>query len=158
MSDTKFCKLNWQSLEREKHKARRSVQSLTTWRVDDAGPAVQNDWIAIDGHRPPGNCALDGVAMAWSQLFISVPWRTKTVSYCKLCASETWLILFEAQTAQLLEGASWHWWSEGTLWHCVEPGGDITAAVPAPTTCVPWIQWCAQGPCTATSPTCWYDP
>lgn len=32
--------------------------------MDSAGPAVQDDWIAVDGHRPPGSWALDGVAMA----------------------------------------------------------------------------------------------
>lgn len=53
--DTKFCKLNWKLLKRRKHKAGRSGQSLETWHVDHAGPAVWDDWIAVDWHKPPGS-------------------------------------------------------------------------------------------------------
>ena len=54
-------------------KARR-YQSVETWHVEHGGPAVQDDKIAVDGYRPPGRWALDGVAMARSQLFTSVPY------------------------------------------------------------------------------------
>ena len=59
--------------KRIKCKARR-YQSVETWHVEHGGPAVQDDKIAVDGYRPPGRWALDGVAMARSQLFTSVPY------------------------------------------------------------------------------------
>lgn len=67
----------------------RSCQSVETWRAECGGPAVQDDRIVVDGYGPPGRRASDGVAMAWSQLFTSVPWNTKTAFYSRSCASET---------------------------------------------------------------------
>lgn len=62
---------------------------METWHVENGGPAVRDDRIVVDGYRPPGRWALDGVAMAPSQLFTSVPWNTKTALYSKPHASET---------------------------------------------------------------------
>lgn len=45
---------------------------------EGGGPAVQDDRIVVDGSGPPGRWTLDGVAMACSHLFTSVPWNTKT--------------------------------------------------------------------------------
>lgn len=55
----------------------RSCQSVETWHAECGGPAVQDDRIVVDGYGPLGRRALDGVAMARSQLFTSVPWSTK---------------------------------------------------------------------------------
>lgn len=46
--------------------------------MESGGPAVQDDRIVVDGYGSLGRRPLNGVAMARSQLFTSVPWDTKT--------------------------------------------------------------------------------
>ena len=72
--------------KRIKCKARR-CQSVEIWHVEHGGPAVQDGKIAVKGYRSPGRWALDGVAMAQSQLFTSVPRSAKTALYSKPRAS-----------------------------------------------------------------------